>query len=680
MNQSMLTLKTINAKAFTFVFCLTFLCGAGGLSTAVSAQTPERENSAKPSSTKSSSAPPSASVEPAPATAPDFVFNPSPVVVSQSPRAPTKRHGVVAPGAFPAPRVTPPPAPPGVITVVHRLSGWKLLAWLATTPALLVEVDDLPFASDVHTNIVAGFVSEDGRTVIARLGQAEAETSIAPPSEPGTPGGLFDAPDLTVVQRDGQQIKARFIGLDGSTGLSLLEVAAPFVATSTQVGATRMSVGQRVRLFAPEPVRSPRAFATNGEGKIFFSITESRGKLSKVKLAPSGKAVRASVRAPGLTPARTGAIATDKSGAIIGIVAESGRGETPLVTAEGMRAAEARVRARRASVPQPWLGARGDAVAMTKPDQLMKLGWSRDSARTLIDRGRGVLLTGVAPGTPAALAGLRGGDIISRVNEREIKNLDDFSLSLREAGGNSTLDFIVLRRSLDAAPLKLPVTLSESVNPAFATGEAELRAVREELRALEKEIREMKPRMSEAEAGALEALMKVQAEEEFARRAGDQVRAAEVMKRLMQSQQLLESSRKEFEKFGKRYREIYERHAQARRRDGSPFAFQFNPNVNTMPFLDGLKTIAISPKIAARFKAQNGLLVTAVLPQTPASISGLRPGDVIESINGQLLPGAESKFEFRFGADVEFDFDIVREGKKLKLRFSRPDGVTTKNK
>ncbi|MBA2647541.1 MAG: PDZ domain-containing protein [Pyrinomonadaceae bacterium] len=674
-------LETINAKVLTFVVCLTFLCGAGDISTAASAQTHERNNTIKPKDTKPVSAPPSANVEPAPAVAPNAVSElPVAVAPPQAPRSPSKRRGMITPATVSALQVSSPPAPPGVITVVHRLSGWKLLAWLAATRSPVVEVDDLPFASDVHTNIVAGFVSEDGRTVIARLGQAEAEgeTSVAPPLEPGATGSLFDLPELTVVQRDGQQIKARFIGLDGSTGLSLLETAAPVFAPAPKVGVVRMSVGQRVRLFAPEPVHPPRAASPNG--KVFFSISESGGKLSKIKITPSGRAVGASLRAPVLTSAWTGAIATDEAGTIIGIVAESNDKETQLVTAEGMRAAEKRVRARRASVPQPWLGARGDAIATVKLDHLIARGWSRDNARTLIDRGQGVLLSRVAPGTPAALAGLRSGDIVARISEHEIKNLDDLSLSLKEAGSGATIDFTVLRRSLETATLKLPVTLSESLNPAFATGEAELRAVEDELRSLEKEIRAMKPKVSESEAGALEALMKAKAEEEVARRAGDQARVVAAIKSLLQSQRLLESSRKEFERFNNRYREIYERHAQAQRRGGTPLAFRYNWNFNKRPFIEGLKTIAISPKIAARFRAQNGLLVTAIMPQTPAAMSGLRPGDVIEGINGQSFPEAEWKFEFRFGTDVELDFNVVREGKKFKLKFSQPDGVSTEKK
>lgn len=682
----MFALITFNQRVETLAVVLLLLCcGTWGLTATASAQTPARDSSTKPRDAEpAETPPPPAAVAPVQAIAPPQWFSVPPAAPSQqAPRALPNRRGAVAPAAAPArPRISPqpfPPPPQGVITVVHRLSGWKLLAWLASTPSPVIEVEELPFASDVHTNIVAGFVSEDGRTVFARLGQAEAEAGIASPFEPAISGGIDASADFTLVRRDGQRFKARFIGLDGSTGLSLLEAVTPVIPPAAHVGAQRMSVGQRVRLYAPEPVSPPRAASPpDRESKIFFSLSQSDGRLSEVKSTPSGKMTRASVRAPGLGLTWAGAVATDEHGAVIGIIAEgaAAAGEKQLVTAEGMRAAEARVKARRASVPQPWLGARGDAVAAAKLGQLLARGWPRENARTLLDKGRGILLTGVAPGTPAALAGLRTGDVILRVREHDIKSLDDFSSSLREAGGNATLDLTVLR-SPDVAPLRVSVRLSESSDPASATGEAEMRAAEDELRALEKHLSALKTRFGQTEASALTALEKARAEEDLALRAENQVHLAAARNSVNHYQRLLADSRKEFESADRRLKDVAERFAQEKRRAAAPFAFQYR-SFNRRPFIVGLNTIAISPKIAARFKAQSGLLVTGVLPQTPAAASGFRPGDVIEAINGQTLPEAELKFEFRTDFDTDFDFDIVREGKKFKLKFSPPDAPAPK--
>jgi S1-C subfamily serine protease len=54
-------------------------------------------------------------------------------------------------------------------------------------------------------------------------------------------------------------------------------------------------------------------------------------------------------------------------------------------------------------------------------------------------------LTAVAPGTPAALADLRPGDVIVRVNDFEVKSPEDFSFFLNEAGSGATVNFTVFR-------------------------------------------------------------------------------------------------------------------------------------------------------------------------------------------------------------------------------------------
>ena len=52
------------------------------------------------------------------------------------------------------------------------MSGWKLRTLLTPSDAPLASSFDENF---VRTNIVAGYILADGRTVIARLPQAEAE-------------------------------------------------------------------------------------------------------------------------------------------------------------------------------------------------------------------------------------------------------------------------------------------------------------------------------------------------------------------------------------------------------------------------------------------------------------------------------------------------------------------------
>ena len=72
-----------------------------------------------------------------------------------------------------------PQGAPQVVTVVHRLSGIKLLRLLRRTEASASGVTDLDerFAAtkEMHTSVLAGLLLGDGRTIVTRLPQAEAE-------------------------------------------------------------------------------------------------------------------------------------------------------------------------------------------------------------------------------------------------------------------------------------------------------------------------------------------------------------------------------------------------------------------------------------------------------------------------------------------------------------------------
>jgi serine protease Do len=79
------------------------------------------------------------------------------------------------------------------------------------------------------------------------------------------------------------------------------------------------------------------------------------------------------------------------------------------------------------------------------------------------------------PGTPAAIAGLRPGDVIASVGARTVRSVEDLSFTLNEAGVGSTIDFTVWR-ALEPSPLKLSILLKGARNPALATAIAAERA------------------------------------------------------------------------------------------------------------------------------------------------------------------------------------------------------------
>src|SRR3982751_1776783 len=136
-----------------------------------------------------------------------------------------------------SPPATPPPPPaPQVITVLHRINGFKMLRLLLQSGepiGAFESADDVMKLKSVHTNIIAGLALDDGETIAAWLPEAEVEVGPVPPavpatvaplsstrptSRPTTPAmafagvmaeGLFERPDITIVERNGERHAAR---------------------------------------------------------------------------------------------------------------------------------------------------------------------------------------------------------------------------------------------------------------------------------------------------------------------------------------------------------------------------------------------------------------------------------------------------------------------------------------
>ncbi len=390
------------------------------------------------------------------------------------PAAPTGQLQLSAPAPREAPQVN---------AVVHVLNGLKVLYLLRRNGAKVAPLDDETLLkSDTHTSITAGLLLEDG-SIVARLPQAELEAPAAPqlagfyspvlaPKPPEPPANLF------IVQRDGQQFEARFVGLDGGTGLSLLRVEGLRVAPSAPARDAKeatLMLGQRVRLLAP--ARAQAAEEVTAE-KLFLNMSELVGSLTEISRASSGNITSLTVRADKLSSGIVGGIAINEAGETIGLIESSGANEVRLIPVAALRRAVERIHLKLESKPQPWLGARGEAVAATSLEQLMFVGWKSDEANKLLNQRLGIVLTSVPPQTPAWSANLRVGDVVTRVNTGEVKSAEDFSTLLKfYAKGSAPVRFTILRPDR-VAPRVVSVKLRESLNPVLAMEAAESLAAR----------------------------------------------------------------------------------------------------------------------------------------------------------------------------------------------------------
>jgi S1-C subfamily serine protease len=72
--------------------------------------------------------------------------------------------------------------------------------------------------------------------------------------------------------------------------------------------------------------------------------------------------------------------------------------------------------------------------------------------------GPGVKVAAVTPGSPADKAGLKEGDVLLRLDGREIENLQAYSTMLRELSPGQAVKFVVGR---GGAEIEVAVTVTE---------------------------------------------------------------------------------------------------------------------------------------------------------------------------------------------------------------------------
>jgi serine protease Do len=97
---------------------------------------------------------------------------------------------------------------------------------------------------------------------------------------------------------------------------------------------------------------------------------------------------------------------------------------------------------------------------------MLGAGWEPQRARALAEKREGIMLTSVAPGSPAELGQLCPGDVILSVNQAAVRNADDFSLLLQEAVPGSSVHFDVARLGRIGFEV-LELKLGESPDPLF---------------------------------------------------------------------------------------------------------------------------------------------------------------------------------------------------------------------
>ena len=384
---------------------------------------------------------------------------------------------------------------PQVVTILHRLNGLKVIRLLLRGNEQLgaiANIDDaFQMSSEVHTNVIAGLALSDGQTIAAWLPEAEAELppplpfAPTPPAAPVPPGSPANGPvefapqavphspsttfqrsftgvDVKIVMRDGKNVTGQYVGLDGLTGLSVITLSNGILPKTVDAIEDSIQTGQRVRLVGPEPVSQN----DSGAKGVYVRVGETEATVVDVTRTASKTIARVRIKSSKITPANIGAVAVNSAGEPLGIVNAVAGDEASILPVGLVRSAAGRVMARRASVPRPWLGVRGEPIGRLSLEKILKVGWEGDRARALAEKGSGLLLTSVMPGSPAARAELKPGDVILTVNNEMVQNADDFSMFLQDAAPGSFVNFTVMRPGTPAFEA-FKIKLADSPNWFF---------------------------------------------------------------------------------------------------------------------------------------------------------------------------------------------------------------------
>src|SRR2546425_6204765 len=249
------------------------------------------------------------------------------------PRRPTKR------ATTPPARVTviagKSQVAPQVVTIVHRLTGVKMLRYLmrqGNEGDQIFTIAPDAISNDAHASIIAGWALDDGKTIAARLPQAVAEIEITQITETraqsqaraATPSPFTIArprlePDLTVITGNGQKFRAHLIGLDGETGLSVLQVIG-ILPPAPAIKANELTAGQGIQIFAPEPLPREAETLSPLSRNTYVKLGTIDAIIATLAQSGSNPPDKLTVRGAKFSSEAVGGIACDRLGNTLGIV------------------------------------------------------------------------------------------------------------------------------------------------------------------------------------------------------------------------------------------------------------------------------------------------------------------------------------------------------------------------
>ncbi len=328
--------------------------------------------------------------------------------------APAPPPAVSAPLVLPAPQVSAAAQPSSLAAAVRRAAP-------AVVSINTSRITRHPFADDPWFRL---FFGQQGSQSQSGLGSGvimSADGYVLTNNHV-----VQEADHIEAVLADGRRANARVIGADPESDLAVLKIDLPDLPVMTPSDSDRIEVGDRV-LAIGNPF---------GVGQTVTSGIVSALGRDQLGINTFENFIQTDAA---INPGNSGGALTDEQGRLLGIntaIYSRSGGSLGIGFAIPVNVARQALQdiVQNGRVVRGWIGV--ESTALT-PELAENLGAAS---------AQGVIITGVLNGGPAARAGMRPGDVVTRINGRPIRTVAELRAGITALRPGTAATFTALRQ------------------------------------------------------------------------------------------------------------------------------------------------------------------------------------------------------------------------------------------